>query len=312
MKTSAARRMTMVMEITCMPNCVPTWYTSAGTPNNVLVDMKLAMRDMVTGKTANFRPPHHQSLEEQISVILIVFHQIGRLNQPSLGLQRGQLCLRSGPDLLLLLLNLLQAEELLSLHLVQFRGDVGNGVLDPRNDHMLQGVHPPVGHLDHLVEGDEGGLEGGKVDQQLDRPLVVLLDLRVLLAGSTEAGQLVGVRAAGDRLEDGQHHPGDVVLLRADHQLRLLDILQDDLVDVVAAGELASASEKSASFMTSPISDFVSTIFRRIMRKRSCRASAFFFSSEWPFWAPFRRAFMLVNAIRLGKRAMRSLPDILI
>lgn len=78
---------------------------------------------------------------------------------------------------------------------------------------MLQGIHPPVGHLDHLVEGDEGGLEGGEVDQQLDRSLVVLLDLRVLLAGSTEAGQLVGVLAAGHRLEDGQHHPGDVVLL---------------------------------------------------------------------------------------------------
>jgi len=73
---------------------------------------------------------------------------------------------------------------------------------------------------------------------------------------------------------------------------------------------LASARENAASFMTSPMVCLESTIFLRIILNLSCKASAFFFKRLWPFWAPFSRAFMLVMAPRLGKMAIRSLPDI--
>lgn len=40
-----------------------------------------------------------------------------------------------------------------------------------------------------------------------------------------------------------------------------------------------------------------STIFLRISRNRMLSASAFFLRREWPFWAPFRRAFITVCAL---------------
>merc|ERR1719192_901418 len=41
---------------------------------------------------------------------------------------------------------------------------------------------------------------------------------------------------------------------------------------------------------------------------RIVRASDFFLRSEWPFWAPLRRAFIICIAIREGKMLRRSLP----
>lgn len=74
---------------------------------------------------------------------------------------------------------------------------------------------------------------------------------------------------------------------------------------------LASASENAASFMTSPMVCFVSTIFFKIILNLNWRASAFFFKRLWPFWAPLSRPFIVVIAPRLGKMAILSFPDIL-
>ena len=63
---------------------------------------------------------------------------------------------------------------------------------------------------------------------------------------------------------------------------------------------LASANENAASFMTSPIVCFVSTIFLRISLNLNCNASAFFFNRLWPFWAPLRRPFIAVMAPEKG------------
>ena len=56
---------------------------------------------------------------------------------------------------------------------------------------MLDGVDAPVGDLDDLVQGDEGGLQGGEIDQQLDGLLVVFLHVGDSMTTARQAGQLV-------------------------------------------------------------------------------------------------------------------------
>ena len=51
------------------------------------------------------------------------------------------------PDLLLLVLDLFEPEELLPLQFVQLGDDVGEGVLDAGDDHVLDRVHATVGDL---------------------------------------------------------------------------------------------------------------------------------------------------------------------
>jgi len=53
----------------------------------------------------------------------------------------------------LLVLDLLEPVELLALQLVQLGDDVGQGPLDPRDDHMLDGVDAPVGAATALPRG---------------------------------------------------------------------------------------------------------------------------------------------------------------
>ena len=53
----------------------------------------------------------------------------------------------SSPDLLLLVLDLFEPEELLPLQFVQLGDDVGEGVLDAGDDHVLDRVHAAVGDL---------------------------------------------------------------------------------------------------------------------------------------------------------------------
>ena len=42
---------------------------------------------------------------------------------------------------------------------------------------MLDGIDTPVGGLDHLVESDEGGLQGCQLHQQVDGFLIICLIL---------------------------------------------------------------------------------------------------------------------------------------
>ena len=44
-----------------------------------------------------------------------------------------------------------------------------------------------------------------------------------------------------------------------------------------------------------------SIIFFKIILNRIVKASAFFFSKEWPFWAPFKRPFIMVKALKIEK-----------
>jgi hypothetical protein len=59
-------------------------------------------------------------------------------------------------------------EELLALELVQLRVDVRNRRCEARHDDAVERVDAAVGHLDRLVEGDEGGLQGGELDEHVD------------------------------------------------------------------------------------------------------------------------------------------------
>mmetsp|Transcript_60475 Transcript_60475/g.194720 ORF Transcript_60475/g.194720 Transcript_60475/m.194720 type:complete len:252 (-) Transcript_60475:2-757(-) len=67
---------------------------------------------------------------------------------------------------LLLLDDLLHAEEFLSRLLVDLLVDVGDDVLDAGDEDVLQGVHTPAGHLDLLIEGLEGCLQGREPHKQ--------------------------------------------------------------------------------------------------------------------------------------------------
>ena len=122
------------------------------------------MHTSVCAQYTNPHTKHMKELEQQVSIIFdLVKYGLGLpCGLRYLHLQRPLLLLLLGllADDLLLLLDLLEAVELLPLPLVQLCGDVVHGGLDLRNDDVLYGVNPAVGDLDDLVEGDEGGLEG--------------------------------------------------------------------------------------------------------------------------------------------------------
>lgn len=55
-----------------------------------------------------------------------------------------------------------------------------------------------------------------------------------------------------------------------------------------------------------------SSTFRNIARNRVINASRFFASKECPVWAPLRRSFVFVSAMRVAKIFSRApVPDIL-
>lgn len=58
---------------------------------------------------------------------------------------------------------------------------------------MFDGVDSAVGDFDHLVERDEGRLQGGQLHQQLDRLRVVLLQPVDLLTSSRQTRQLIAL-----------------------------------------------------------------------------------------------------------------------
>jgi len=69
--------------------------------------------------------------------------------------------------LLLVVLGLLQADEVLTVNLVEFCLDVGNNFVDTRNKDELERVHTPVRHLKSRVESFELRLKRRNLHQDL-------------------------------------------------------------------------------------------------------------------------------------------------
>ncbi|MFS7989319.1 hypothetical protein Hanom_Chr11g01045331 [Helianthus anomalus] len=75
----------------------------------------------------------------------------------------------------------------------------------------------------------------------------------------------------------------------------------------------ASVNANEEDFMMSPIASFVATIFFRMARNWTVRASLFFFRRAWPLVAPTRRALMTPRTVTVGTTFKRwPWPDILL
>ena len=72
MNTRAATIIATQIDTIWVMNWVPTWNTSAGKPKIVLVDIKLATSDSVTGNTPNCLFPVKNSALE---LLFLDFHQ---------------------------------------------------------------------------------------------------------------------------------------------------------------------------------------------------------------------------------------------
>lgn len=55
--------------------------------------------------------------------------------------------------------------------------------------------------------------------------------------------------------------------------------------------------------------ELTSIILPRIIRNLTCRASAFFLSRPWPFWAPARRSFINIWALKIEEHHCTSLGE---
>ena len=66
-----------------------------------------------------------------------------------------EILLLLGLDFLLILLNLLQPKELLSLELIEFGNNVRNRVFDTRLNYFLKCIDPPVCDLDGPIQSDK-------------------------------------------------------------------------------------------------------------------------------------------------------------
>jgi hypothetical protein len=120
-----------------------------------------------------------------------------------------------------------------------------DGVLGARDDDMLDGIDAAIHHLDDLVQGDEGGLQAGELDQRLYGPAVGLataLDLLAALAQAGEAKVVLGV-VGGEGFELGEEDTGDVLLLGAQAEARRLDGFLDLVGDVAAADGVGDFGE---------------------------------------------------------------------
>ena len=117
-------------------------------------------------------------------------------------LQRFTLCLPSrilrSRISLLLPLHLLQPEELLTIHLVQFADNVLDRVVKLWDNDVLDGVNAPVCLSDNFVEDREGSLERGEFDEGFDGFGVDFFRTEDLLAPSTEAGEVEVFRTASE------------------------------------------------------------------------------------------------------------------
>jgi len=150
---------------------------------------------------------------------------------------------------LLISLNLLQPEEILPLELIQLPLDVTNRILQPRLHHILQSVNPTIRGLDSLIESEERGLKRGQLDENLDGLDVGGAALLHLLAAPRQSGEvvLVGV-GVGGVLELGELDTGNVFLARADAEGGFPDVLEDDVLDIVAGDVLGLGEREGGGF----------------------------------------------------------------
>ena len=150
---------------------------------------------------------------------------------------------------LLISLNLLQPEEILPLELIQLPLDVTNSILQPRLHHILQSVNPTIRGLDSLIESEERGLKRGELDENLDGLDVGNAALLHLLAAPRQSGEvvLVGV-SVGGVVELGELDAGDVFLARADAEGGFPDVLEDDVLDIVAGDVLGLGERERRGF----------------------------------------------------------------
>ena len=116
--------------------------------------------------------------------------------------------------LLLVVQHLLQPEEVLAGLLVQLLVDVAVYRDELGHHHVLEGVHPAVGHLDLLVQGQEGRLQGGDRDKQVQDAselLSAFLDGEAAALQADLAHRVLGVLKLLEA-EVGDEHSGDVLL----------------------------------------------------------------------------------------------------
>ena len=139
----------------------------------------------------------------------------------------------------------------------ELRDNVSQCPLNPWDNDMLDGINSSVGGFDnlssifyckielffkvYLIQSDEGCLQRCQFDQQVDSLLIVSLQSLQLLTSLGEARKLVGISAILRNencnrfidgqcinlvgLKDRQVHPSNIVILRLDFNLRLVDIL---------------------------------------------------------------------------------------
>ncbi len=137
-----------------------------------------------------------------------------------------------------------------------------------------------------------------------------------------------GRTGAGDAVdfERGQHDARDVLLLCSDFERGRFGLLMHQICDVARGVRDLCERERSElhhpthlplrlffffiSFLEVDGGGLTSSTLRRMARKRVVSASRFLASSEWPVWAPLRRALVFVSAIRVGKMDSRGpVPD---
>ena len=83
-----------------------------------------------------------------------------RATEPRAANQPDSCMFEGGTDVRPSYLDLLEPVKLFTLGLIKFGADVGDCVLNARNDDVLNCIHTPLSNLDHLVESDKRCLQG--------------------------------------------------------------------------------------------------------------------------------------------------------
>merc|ERR1719234_1366922 len=130
-------------------------------------------------------------LEKQILIMLLLEYVSTILGIQACSFSYSSCLLLGFANLLLLVLDLFQSEEFLSLKLVKLRDNVCKSPLNLGDDHMLNSIHPAVCGLDDLVQSDERCLQACKLYKQVDCLLIVCLQSLELLSSFGKTSQLI-------------------------------------------------------------------------------------------------------------------------